>query len=86
MNRIIQEAEHAAARGEQGTLYKITKKISAQYNSGSSVVRDNDCKILTKEKDIQERWVEHFKEVLNREPSARPVRIEKGRDFCNVLM
>ena len=64
MNRMIQEAEDAAARGEQGTLYKITKKIGAKYSSGSSVVRHKDGKILMKEKDIQERWEEHFKEVL----------------------
>ena len=65
-------------------FYKITKKISAKYSSGSSVVRDKDGKILTKEKDIQERWEEHFKEVLNREPPARPVRIEKGRESENI--
>ena len=58
MDRMIPEAEDAAARGEQGTLYKITKKISVKYNSGSSVVRDKDGNIPTKEKDIQKRWEE----------------------------
>ena len=41
---------------------------SAKYNRGSSVVRDKDGNILTKEKDVQKRWEEHFTEVLNREP------------------
>ena len=40
VNKLIQEAEEVVARGEQGTLHKITKKISAKYNSGSTVARD----------------------------------------------
>jgi hypothetical protein len=35
--------------------------------------------ILIVVRDIQERWKEHFGDVLNREPAKRPARIEKER-------
>ena len=79
INGLIREAEEAAGRGEQGTVYRITKRISAKFKGGSSVLRDKDGNILIKERDIQERWKEHFEEVLNREPPTRQARIEKGR-------
>ena len=79
INGLISEAEEAARKGEQGTVYRITKKISGKFKSGSSVIRDKNGNILTKERGIQERWKEHFEEVLNREPPIRPARIERGR-------
>lgn len=42
MNNLIPKANGAAAKIEQGTLYRITKKISAKYNSGSSVCLETD--------------------------------------------
>ena len=45
----------------------------------SRVEVDKDDNILTKERDIQERWKEHFEDVLNREHPTRLARIENGR-------
>ena len=40
INGLISEADEAARKGEQGTVYQITTKISAKLKSGSSDVRD----------------------------------------------
>ena len=71
MNTQINEAEIAAQRGEQGTLFRITKKISGKFENNSGLIRDKDGNILTKDSDKQKRWKEHFEEVLNREPPKR---------------
>ena len=68
INGMIREGVEAARKGEQGTLYRITRKNSVKFKCGSSVLRDKDGNIFTKEKDKQKRWNEHFEEVLNREP------------------
>lgn len=78
MNIISQEAEDAARCGDQGTLYRVTKWLSAKYKGSSSGVKDKNSKVLTKEKGVKERWQEIFYEVLNREPPTRPARIGRG--------
>ena len=35
INGLIRETEEAAAKGKQGTIYRITNKISAKFKGGS---------------------------------------------------
>ena len=51
INGMIREAEEASRKGEQGKLYRITRKISVKYKGGSSVLRDKDGNNLAKEKN-----------------------------------
>ena len=60
------EAERAAARGEISTVYKITKQLCGKNTSQSAPVKDKDGNNLTTERDQAARWVQHFREVLNR--------------------
>ena len=48
------------------TVYKITKQLSGQSNTHIKLVKDEEGKVITTEKEQAARWVEHFKEVPNR--------------------
>ena len=60
------QAETAARKGNSGELYKITKLLAGKPLSKSSTLKNKQGDILTTEKEKADRWVEHFKEVLNR--------------------
>ena len=67
MEELAKEAQEAAPKGEQRNVYKVAKWIRGKYNGGRSApIRDKQGQVLTSEKDQEERWVEHVKEVLNR--------------------
>ena len=60
------EAKSSAERGDTRTVYKITKTLTGGFTSKTTVVKDKDGKVLTKEQDQLYRWAEHFRETLNR--------------------
>jgi hypothetical protein len=60
-------------------MYIKSPKRSVQHSiSERNVIIDKDGDILTKKRDIQERWKEHFGEVIDSELQNRPARMEKG--------
>ena len=72
------------------TLYALTKTLSNGSQSRQSTsVMDKHGNFLGNKKDIQDRWTEHFKEVLNREPPQNPITImdddEEDLDFKEVI-
>ena len=55
------------AKGEERNVYKITKMICGKYSDNRNILmRDKQGQLLTSEKDQEARWVEQFKEVLDR--------------------
>ena len=67
--------QRAADNGNTRTLFEITKNISNDKHHSSAAVKDKHGNILTEEKKKQERWREHFEEILNWEPSENPMEI-----------
>ena len=65
-NSLAAEAQSAAERGDTRTVYMITKTLTGGFTSKTTVVKDKDGKVLTKEQDKLDRWAEHFRETLNR--------------------
>jgi len=67
MEQLAAEAEEAAAKGEQGKVYKITQHVCGKFkgNTGGPV-KDKQGKLLTTESEQEARWAEHFQEILNR--------------------
>ena len=63
---MAEEAEKAAAEQRMGDLYQITRKMCEKRRNTNMPVRDKHGKLITSEQQIQERWNEHFEEVLNR--------------------
>ncbi|XP_012939400.1 uncharacterized protein LOC106012114 [Aplysia californica] len=69
MEKLAIETEEAAAKGEQGNVYKITRIICGRYHGGmSGPIKDKAGKLLTIEKEQGARCTEHLWEVLNQPP------------------
>ncbi|VDI54248.1 Hypothetical predicted protein [Mytilus galloprovincialis] len=49
-----------------GDLYQITKKLCGQKRNTNMPVKDKQGNLITSEREQENRWNEHFKEVLNR--------------------
>ncbi|XP_071136923.1 uncharacterized protein [Mytilus edulis] len=62
---LANEAEKSAILGELRTVYKITKQLYGTSNAQTAHVNDKNGKALKTEREQAERWVQHFKEILN---------------------
>jgi len=49
-------------------LYDATKKLAGNFRQTSQQIKDKNGKVLTTTEEQLARWVEHFKELLNRPP------------------
>ena len=68
MENITCGAEEATRNQHMKTLYGLTKILCNEKPKQSTAVLDKK-----KKEDIQARWTEHFKEVLNRGEPENPV-------------
>ena len=85
MDRLAAEAEEAAARGEQGNVYKITKRVCGRFKGNvGGPIKDKQGKLLTTEKEQDERWAEHFREVLNRPPPDETADIPEAEEDLDI--
>ena len=60
--------EEAAPCNKQGTVFKITKIIQGKCHRANMLVKDKNSTLLTSQREQEMRWVERFREVLNRPP------------------
>ena len=71
-------------KGEQRNVDKVTKLIcgnGSRNGSRNAPIQDKQGQLLTTDKDQEARWVEHFKEVLNRPtPEEEPDIPEAEKD------
>lgn len=65
IENLASEAEKAAAYGNLGTVFKITKRLYGKCTTHSTHVRDKNGNICPSEREQAARWVQHFEEVLN---------------------
>ena len=86
MDDIAKEGEDAAGNLHMRTLYRLTKTLCNERPRRSVAVLDKDGNLLSKE-EIQARWTEHFKEILNREEPANQIFMdeENGFEFANMI-
>ncbi|VDO99525.1 unnamed protein product [Schistosoma margrebowiei] len=59
-------AEKAAMGGNMRQLYDTTKKLSGNRHKPERPVKNKEGEVITNVEEQRNRWVEHFKEVLNR--------------------
>ncbi|VDO87740.1 unnamed protein product, partial [Schistosoma curassoni] len=57
-------------------LYDITNKLSGNRRKPERPVKSKEGKVITKIEEQQNRWVEHFNELLNRPAQLNPPNIE----------
>ena len=71
------QKSQATQRGEQGQVYKITKRVSGRYHRARNTpIVDRQGRLLTTEAEKEARWVEHFNEVLNRPPPTTEAEVQ----------
>ncbi|CAH8442311.1 unnamed protein product [Schistosoma haematobium] len=69
-------AEKAAREGNMRQLYDTTKKLSGNRRKPERPVKSKGGKVITNIEEQQNRWVEHFEELLNRPAPLNPPNIE----------
>ena len=87
MDDIAKEAEDAAGNQHMRTLYRLTKTLCNERPRRSVAVLDKDGNVLSSKEEIQARWTEHFKEILNREEPVNPIFMdeENGFEFADMV-
>ena len=73
MNGIASEAEDAARKQHMRTLYGLTKVLCNERSKSSTTILDKSGNLVSGKKEMQARWTEHFREVLNREEPTDPI-------------
>ncbi|VDO73441.1 unnamed protein product [Schistosoma margrebowiei] len=73
---LAKTAEKAAREGNMTQLYDITKKPSGNRRKPERLVESKEGEVITNIEEQQNRWVEHFKELLNRPAPLNPLNIE----------
>ena len=69
IDKLAEEAEDVANRGNTRTLYGIAKKLSGDFSqSGEGPIKDKTGAVLTSDEEKKVRWAEHFYETFNRLP------------------
>ena len=69
-------AEKAAREGNMRQLYDTTKKLAGNYRRPERPVKSKEGKVITDIEEQRNRWVEYFKELLNRPAPLNPPNIE----------
>ncbi|CAH8467003.1 unnamed protein product, partial [Schistosoma curassoni] len=69
-------AEKAAREGNMKQLYDTTKKLCGNHRKPERPVKIKEGEVITNIEEQQNRWVEHFKELLNRPAPLNPPNIE----------
>ncbi|VDP88959.1 unnamed protein product [Schistosoma mattheei] len=57
-------------------LYDTTKKLSGYHRKPERPVKSKEGEVITNIEEQQDRWVEHFKELLNRPSPLNPPNIK----------
>ena len=79
------QAEEASQEGRQGEVYRLTKVISGKFRGTTDApVKGKDGRLLTTEKEQEERWREHFSEVLNRPPPPTITEIPEAETDLDI--
>ncbi|VDO88075.1 unnamed protein product [Schistosoma mattheei] len=68
--------EKAAREGNMRQLYDTTKELAGNYREPERPVKSKEEKVINNIKEQRNRWVEHFKELMNRPTPLNPPNIE----------
>ena len=80
------QAEEAVYKGDQRTLYKITKQVCGKFRSITTApIKNKEGQLLTSETAQEARWTEHFNEVLNRPAPETEPDIQEAEEDLDVV-
>ena len=70
INDLATQTEMAVHRRDMKELYDITRTLAVKRINLSKTVKDKERRTVNKEVEQRSRWEEHFKEILNKDPTA----------------
>ena len=82
------DTEDAVKRNQQGTVYKITKLICGKYQAhANTIIKDKQGSLLMtqREREQEEHWTEHLREILNRLPPTEDANIPEAADDLDII-
>ncbi len=77
-NNIAQEAVDAPNCGQMKDVYDATRRLCCEPPKEIDMVRNKAGNLLTKEEEVQQRWKEHFVDILN---TLNP---EREAEICDM--
>src|SRR6202042_1914882 len=84
LDNIAREAENAAGKNNMRDLYDINRKLSNRACRIVKHIKSKDGKILTSEEEQIKRWVEYFRDTLNRPPPAEAMGILEPENMLDI--
>ncbi|VDP01316.1 unnamed protein product [Schistosoma curassoni] len=69
-------AEKAAREGNTRQLYDTINKLDGNYRKSERPVKSKEGTVITNIEEQRTRWVEHFKELLDRPTPQNPTNME----------
>ena len=84
MEKIVEDLEDAVGQHNSKILYWHVNKLRGSSQSGLFPVEDRSGATTSDKKEVRERWVEHFENVLNQDTVAGKD-IEENEKVCDTL-
>ena len=84
LEELASAAEEAASHNQQGTVYKITNLICGRKSRNTKHIKNKEGQLLTTEKEQEDRWTEHFSEILNRDPPLNPIETQEDVEDLDI--
>ena len=85
INKMAQKAEAAAAGGHIRALYQTTRTLTGKHGKQEVPVKDKNGDSIFGMEGQKQRWVEHFKDLLNRPLPSNPPEILPARNDLPVV-
>lgn len=73
-----------AYHNHQGTAYKITNLLCRKKLRNTKHIKNKQAQLLTTEKEQEDRWTEHFREILNRNPPLAPEETQEAVEDLDI--
>jgi len=84
VDALAEKAEQAAQQKNMKELYDTTRKLSGKRRTTDHPVKDTTGEVLTKQEDQLRRWMEYFKDLLNRPPPTDPPDIQPAEETLPI--
>ncbi|KAL1445920.1 hypothetical protein WDU94_013975 [Cyamophila willieti] len=80
INDELRRIDELNKEGEDRKFYAAMKKIKKEFQPRTAGCRNERGNIITDEKEITAKWVQHFKQLLNKETSAEGEQLEQSEE------
>ena len=84
LEELASAAEKAASLNQQGTVYKITNLLCGRKFRNIKHIKNKQGQLLTTEKEQEDRWTEHFREILNRDPPPYQIETQEAVEDLDI--